>query len=483
MKIYIFLVFAAFSFLPFAKVEALTNDIIFPIIGDVSYIDDFNLDSSQGRIHHGIDMLGEKMMPLVAAVSGRISFVTWPEADYGYYISLRGDDGYVYNYVHINNDTPGTDDGNGGGNFAYAPYVFSGADVHAGQLIGYMGDSGNAEGTVAHLHFEMRDTDDNAFSPYDSLQAAEHITTPITPLQLDDEILPFGEFQGAVRIALGNFDEDEDIEIVAGAGAGGGPQVVVYGQKGKLLQSFFAFDETARTGIDVAAADINNDGVDEIIVGSGPGMTSTVNVMSPEGLTVKSIPVYGDTPNTDGVRVAAADVDGDGIAEIITVPASGSGTEGRVFRIDGSVWHKFTIAPQPCSGGFDVTVRAIDEERRPRIVTGAGEGCAPEVRVFKRSGKFIRSFYAEDYSFRGGIAVSVANIDSNTFATEILVASTSDAAPEFKVLSMRGALKDTLTQFEEWWTGGYDVAAAEGVAYVASAGGRRASVREMNDES
>lgn len=483
MKNFFLFIFATLACVPLTAAHALTNDITFPVIGDVSYTDDFNLDSSRGRIHHGNDILGEKMMPLVAAVSGTVSYVTWPEADYGYYVSIHGDDGYVYNYVHINNDTPGTDDDAGGGRFAYAPYVFSGARVKAGQLIGYMGDSGNAENVHPHLHFEIRDTDDNAFSPYDSLQHAPHITTPVTPDQEDDEILPFAEFQGAARIALGNFDDDENLEVAVGAGAGGGPQVVIYGQGGKLLRSFFAFDEATRTGIDVAAADTNNDGVDEVIVGSGPGMTSTVNVMSPAGLTIKSIPVYGDVPNTDGVRVAAEDMDGDGIAEIVTVPASGSSTEGRVFRIDGSVWHTFTIAPQPCTGGFDVAVRAIDEDRRPRIVTAAGEGCAPEIRIFKRSGKFVRSFYAEDYSFREGLSVSVANILTDTFPTEILVAPASDAAPEFKVLSMRGVLKETRTQFEEWWTGGYDVSAAEDLSYVASLDGRRASVREMNSSS
>ena len=76
---------------------------------------------------------------------------------YGYAIRVCGDDGRTYHYVHLNNDRPGTDDGRGGARWAYAPGIRRGAYVRRGQWIGYMGDSGNAESTPPHVHFEIRE--------------------------------------------------------------------------------------------------------------------------------------------------------------------------------------------------------------------------------------------------------------------------------------------------------------------------------------
>jgi putative cell wall-binding protein len=138
-------------------------DITFPSeVAEVTYTDTYgDPRGNDCGIHRATDLMGDKMVEIYAAVGGEITWITGldgdPEPSYGYMISVAGDDGRGYNYVHLNNDTPGTDDGAGGAENAYAPGLEEGSRVERGQLIGWMGDSGNAEGTQPHLHFEILD--------------------------------------------------------------------------------------------------------------------------------------------------------------------------------------------------------------------------------------------------------------------------------------------------------------------------------------
>ncbi len=138
-------------------------DITFPVAGDVRYSNDYHADRGGGtRIHQATDIMGRKLQPLHAAVDGEICYINGvdePMPSWGYSITLCGDDGLDYRYIHINNDSPGTDDGLGGPEWAYAPGIRKGVRVSRGQWVAYMGDSGNAEGTPPHLHFEIFDRD------------------------------------------------------------------------------------------------------------------------------------------------------------------------------------------------------------------------------------------------------------------------------------------------------------------------------------
>lgn len=136
-------------------------DITFPTETATTFVESYDSPRSGARVHRAIDVIGEKGMGVYAAVGGE---VTWapgaggePEPSYGYMLSVEGDDGREYSYIHLNNDTPGTDDGDGGPGEAFAPGVDRGARVERGQLLGWMGDSGNAEASSPQLHFEIID--------------------------------------------------------------------------------------------------------------------------------------------------------------------------------------------------------------------------------------------------------------------------------------------------------------------------------------
>jgi murein DD-endopeptidase MepM/ murein hydrolase activator NlpD len=155
--------------------------MVFPVCGKVTWSDTFGQPRSGGRTHAGQDIMAPKMRPVVAAFDG----VVWlgrPARPNGHWsLTLRGDNGWTANYMHLNNDTPGTDDGQGTDELAFAPGLTSGTHVRAGQLLGYVGDSGNAEDTAPHLHFELRPTTGGGpvnAAPY--LKAAVRLDKPRT---------------------------------------------------------------------------------------------------------------------------------------------------------------------------------------------------------------------------------------------------------------------------------------------------------------
>ncbi|MCP3976214.1 MAG: peptidoglycan DD-metalloendopeptidase family protein [bacterium] len=161
-----------------SEVAAEFADNIYPIVlpvgGSHSYTDSWGAPRSGGRTHQGTDIFAAKLTPVLAAADGVITRIAIGERA-GRYIVIKHAGGWHTFYLHLNNDTEGTDDGL----LNVSPQgVEVGAKVKAGDLLDYVGDSGNAEGTPSHLHFEIHDFDDEPVNPYPSLRAAEGRSVP-----------------------------------------------------------------------------------------------------------------------------------------------------------------------------------------------------------------------------------------------------------------------------------------------------------------
>lgn len=104
--------------------------------------------------------------------------------------------------------------------------------------------------------------------------------------RLPYEILPYGNFKGGASIATGNFGNGGT--IVTGAGAGGGPHVKIMNSEGIVINQFFPYPAAFKGGVNVAAADVNGDGIDEIITGADPGGTPHVRIISASGVPIGS---------------------------------------------------------------------------------------------------------------------------------------------------------------------------------------------------
>jgi len=154
---------------------ASPKKIVFPVLGTVTYSDDFG-DARAGGAHQGIDMMAPKRSLALAAEAGKVEFYA-RSASAGCMLYLHGQSGTDYYYIHLNNDKTLKNDNRGKcvAGTAYARKLKDGAKVVAGQVIGYVGDSGDANGIHAHLHFELHPGRKSAVDPYPWLQKASRL--------------------------------------------------------------------------------------------------------------------------------------------------------------------------------------------------------------------------------------------------------------------------------------------------------------------
>jgi len=137
---------------------------VFPVYGAASYSDTFGAPRADVSYHHGDDIFGELGQPLVACADGTIFSVGWNKIG-GNRLWLLDTQGNQYYYAHLS---------------AFSTLAVNGAHVKAGQVIGFMGNTGDAEGTPVHLHFEIHPVSllylgyDGAVDPTPYLDAWKH---------------------------------------------------------------------------------------------------------------------------------------------------------------------------------------------------------------------------------------------------------------------------------------------------------------------
>ena len=149
--------------------------LIFPIAGAVAFANDFGAARYSGT-HQGNDLMAIRRTVAVAAEAGKVKFWT-SSARAGCMLYLYGDSGTTYLYIHLNNDVTKGNDNRGKcvAGMSYWKGLRDGQHVEAGQAIGYVGNSGDADSTDPHLHFEVHPNDGGATNPYPYLMKAERL--------------------------------------------------------------------------------------------------------------------------------------------------------------------------------------------------------------------------------------------------------------------------------------------------------------------
>ena len=227
-------------------------------------------------------------------------------------------------------------------------------------------------------------------------------------------------FTGGVYVAAGDVNGDGQADIITGAGAGGGPHVRIFdGATGNVLDEFMAYGDGFSGGVRVAAADVDGDGLADVITGAGPGGGPHVQVFDERPLLNAPI-YYGvgatrvqlfsqfafDAHYTGGVFVAGGDVNGDGKAELIVSEGIGVNAEVRVLNaLDGSVLADTVPFNDQFINGIRVAVTDPHSNGRSEVLVGAGPG---STTVQTLSGATLAEqgeFTAYDPGFLGGVFV------------------------------------------------------------------------------
>ena len=214
---------------------------------------------------------------------------------------------------------------------------------------------------------------------------------------------PFGPgFGGGIEVAVGDVTGNSANEIIVAAGAGGGPHVRVLNADGTPIgNGFFAYGANFTGGVHVAVGRVSGAGKSQIVTGAGPGGAPHVRAFDAEGVPVgPGFYAYG-LNFAGGVYVAVADSD------VVTGAGPGAAPHVRSFDLNGAPKASFYAYPESFPGGVRVAAADLGGASGREIITGAGPGGAPHVRVFTHDGVATpTSFYAYGEAFRGGVFVS-----------------------------------------------------------------------------
>jgi hypothetical protein len=253
---------------------------------------------------------------------------------------------------------------------------------------------------------------------------------------------PYGtQFLGGVRVATGDLTGDGRADLIVAAGPGGGPLVKVYdGVTGNLVRSFFAYGVGFTGGVNLAVGDVTGDGRLDIVTGADAGGGPHVEVFDGQSFNVVRSFLALNAGFTGGVRVAVGDVNRDGRSDIITGAGIGGGPHVKVFDgASGGVIRSFFAFSTAFTGGVFVAAGDLNGDGKSDIIVTAGANGGPHVRAFDGANSAeLANFFAAAPTFAGGIRARAMDVDGDGRAE--IVTGTGYGSREVRVYKPSGQL-------------------------------------------
>lgn len=470
LKLAIFLL-SCFILSPFlAKADSLPSNITYPVDNwkIVQNGGEFGYERKEGIYHLGADCAKKVGEPVYSFMEGTVKHVGI-HSRFGTVILIE----HNYNgekIVSLYGHLRGID-----------VEIKEDEKVVKGQLIGHIGAEGEENGYWSeHLHFGIRkgtyiDTNttwvywgmgdgeelQNWYDPalflgeggnilIDSRNNSKIITIPGlggntqaklfnksgVKIKNSDIYASSTSFDGGGDVAFGKTNGKDDInEIIIGAGKGDLPYVKIYKKSTKkLLRKFLAYGEDFMGGVRIATGDLDGDGIDEIITAAGPGGGPHIRVFDNRGNVIYSdLHAFREEKVNTGADIDAGDVDGDGRDEIIASLGPGSVPKVAIINENGKKVKDFLVYDKYFQGGVRVAAGDIDRDGEEEIITGAGPGGGPHIRVFEANGEPRGiDFFPFHVDFRGGVDVGSIDYD-NDGKDEIITSQASEGQAWVKI--------------------------------------------------
>lgn len=211
--------------------------------------------------------------------------------------------------------------------------------------------------------------------------------------------------EATVVVANGSRSDLEDVSVIADKGK------VRLNKNGKEIASFYPYNNLFRSSLNIDTK-LNDGFFETVAVGTSQGGGPQVRIFSATGQLTSSFFAY-DKNLRGGVSVALGDINSDGSLELITGAGYGDEPVVKIFSLNGKLLNSFYAYDKNFRGGVEVAVGDINNNGYNEIICAPGPGGGPQIRIFNSSGRVIGQFFAYDNSIRSGLKLSLSDINND----------------------------------------------------------------------
>ncbi|MDD5716015.1 MAG: Ig-like domain-containing protein [Patescibacteria group bacterium] len=260
-------------------------------------------------------------------------------------------------------------------------------------------------------------------------------------------------------------DAIPSLGIVVTPASAGGPNVRIVEDDGTQIESFFAYDQSLRMGLEVAQADIDADSVNEIVITPGAGVESRIKAFELDGTEMANTLAFNEG-FTGGVNLATGDFDGDHKEDIAVTPIGAGGPNIRIYTYNVAeeefeLMDWFFGYSEEFRGGVNLASGDLDSDGVDELIVTPRGAMAPIVKVFRYSAAdqefdLVDSVTAYQDTFFGGVQVATGDVDSDG-NDDIIVAPFLNGGPNIRIYTLNGSdeleLLDWLMAYDSSYRG------------------------------